>query len=134
MSSEVPFVIETQAWQVLSGCAVGPAAQFTDFARIRAIEVLARSARTGKEGRPDGPSALDRVRERPHDRLLADDFVEGLGPVLAVQRGHRSIQSDRDPVGTHWQNMMKNPNTLICTLSFVGVSCRAIIERERSVP
>ena len=39
-SSEVPFVIETQAWQVLSGCAVGPAAQFTDFARMRAIEVF----------------------------------------------------------------------------------------------
>ena len=39
-SSEVPFEIETHAWQVLSGCAVGPSLQLTDFARIRASEVL----------------------------------------------------------------------------------------------
>ena len=39
-SSEVPFVIATQAWQVLSGCAVGPSAQLTAFARMRASEVL----------------------------------------------------------------------------------------------
>ena len=39
-SSEVPFVIETHEWQVLSGVGVGPCAQLTDFARMRASEVL----------------------------------------------------------------------------------------------
>ena len=39
-SSDVPLVIETHEWQVLSGVAVGPWAQLTDLARIRASEVL----------------------------------------------------------------------------------------------
>ena len=39
-SSEVPFEIATQAWQVLSGCVVGPSLQLTDFARMRASDVL----------------------------------------------------------------------------------------------
>ena len=39
-SSEVPLAIETQAWQTLSGVAVGPAAQLSALARIRAIDVL----------------------------------------------------------------------------------------------
>ena len=40
-SSEVPFAIATQAWQVLSGVGVGPcAAQLSAFARIRAIDVF----------------------------------------------------------------------------------------------
>ena len=39
-SIDVPLVIATQALQVLSGVGVGPCAQFSAFARIRAIEVL----------------------------------------------------------------------------------------------
>ena len=39
-SSEVPAEIETHAWQVPSGVVVGPDAQLSAFARIRAIDVL----------------------------------------------------------------------------------------------
>ena len=39
-SSEVPFAIATQAWQVLSGVGVGPCAQLSALARMRASEVL----------------------------------------------------------------------------------------------
>ena len=39
-SSEVPFAIATHAWQVLSGVGVGPCAQLTAFARMRASDVL----------------------------------------------------------------------------------------------
>ena len=39
-SSDVPAAIATHAWQVPSGSAVGPCAQFSPFARIRAIDVL----------------------------------------------------------------------------------------------
>ena len=39
-SSDVPAVIVTHALQMLSGVGVGPCAQFSALARIRAIEVL----------------------------------------------------------------------------------------------
>ena len=39
-SSEVPFAIATHAWQVPSGVGVGPWAQLTAFARMRASDVL----------------------------------------------------------------------------------------------
>ncbi len=39
-SSELPFEIPTQALQVKSGSGVGPWAQLTAFARMRASEVL----------------------------------------------------------------------------------------------
>ena len=39
-SSEVPFAIETHAWQTSSGFGVGPCAQLSALARMRAIEVL----------------------------------------------------------------------------------------------
>ena len=41
-SSDVPFAIATQTWQVLSGLGdgAGVPAQFSAFARIRAIDVL----------------------------------------------------------------------------------------------
>ena len=39
-SSEVPFEIETQAWQTLSRLGVGPALAVDALARIRASEVL----------------------------------------------------------------------------------------------
>jgi hypothetical protein len=34
---------------------------------------------------------LDRVPERPDDGVLADDLVESLRAVLAVERGHRDV-------------------------------------------
>ena len=88
-SSEEPFAIATQAWQTLSGVAVGPCSQLTAFARIRAIEVLPVPRGPGEEvGLPE-LAELDRVPQRPHDRLLPDHVVEVLRPVLAVERGHR---------------------------------------------
>ena len=39
-SSDVPFEIATHAWQVLSGVVVGPCAQLTLLARMRAIDVF----------------------------------------------------------------------------------------------
>ena len=39
-SSEVPAAMARQAWQVPSGCGVGPCAQFSPLARMRAIDVL----------------------------------------------------------------------------------------------
>ena len=39
-SSDEPAEIATHAWHVLSGVAVGPCSQLTDFARIRASDVL----------------------------------------------------------------------------------------------
>ena len=39
-SSEVPPVIATQAWQVLSGVADGPCSQLSAFARMRASDVF----------------------------------------------------------------------------------------------
>ena len=87
-------MIDVQAWQVLSGCAVGPCAQLMPLARMRASDVLPV---------PRGPanryawrtlSLLDRVREGAHDRFLPDDFSERLRAVLPVERGHGSIQAD----------------------------------------
>ena len=49
---------------------------------------LAGAARAGEEVRLPHLSELDRVAERPHDRLLPDHVVEVLRPVLAVERGH----------------------------------------------
>jgi hypothetical protein len=45
--------------------------------------------------------ALDRVRKRAHHVLLADDLVEGLGPVAAIKgrlAGHRA-ESTVGPLG-----------------------------------
>ena len=54
---------------------------------------LARAARAGEEvGLPE-LAKLDRVPQRPDDRLLADDVVEVLRPVFAVERSHASIES-----------------------------------------
>src|SRR5919202_4308183 len=39
-SSDVPFAIATHAWQTLSGFGVGPCAQLSAFARMRASEVF----------------------------------------------------------------------------------------------
>src|SRR5581483_3928226 len=55
---------------------------------------LARPARACEEVRLSHLARHDRVRERPDDRLLADDVRERLWAVLAVQRGHSAIQAD----------------------------------------
>src|SRR5207245_2749122 len=56
---------------------------------------LARAARPGEEVGLAHAAGRDRVLERPHDRLLADDLVEVLRPVLAVESGHAAIQARR---------------------------------------
>src|SRR6478736_5363814 len=56
---------------------------------------LAGAARACEEVRLPHLVLLDRVRQRPHDRLLSHDLREGLGAVLAVEGGHGSILADR---------------------------------------
>src|SRR6478736_3956410 len=56
---------------------------------------LAGAARACEEVRLPHLVLLDRVRQRPHDRLLAHDLREGLGAVLAIEGGHGSILADR---------------------------------------
>src|SRR5262245_18277736 len=55
---------------------------------------LAGATRACEEIGPTDLATRDRVLERPHDGLLADDLVEGLRAVLAVESGHGSIQAD----------------------------------------
>src|SRR4029453_17383859 len=64
---------------------------------LRAVEALgedarerglASAARAGEEIGLAGLSGGDRVLERPDDRFLADDLVEVLRAVLAVEGGH----------------------------------------------
>ena len=54
---------------------------------------LARAARAGEEVGLTELAELDRVAQRPDDRFLADDVVEVLRPVFAVERRHASIES-----------------------------------------
>ena len=49
---------------------------------------LPGSARPGEEVRLAHLAVLDRVLQRPDDRLLPDDLVESLRAVLPVERGH----------------------------------------------
>jgi SAM-dependent methyltransferase len=85
----VPFVIETHAWQLLSGSLVGPWAQ------------LSALARACEEVRLPHLPALDCVPERPDDSLLPDDLGEVLWAILAVKGCHESILEQRPkcPVG-----------------------------------
>ncbi len=87
-------MIATHAWQVLSGVGVGPLRAVERLGEDAGERRLAGASRAGEQvGLPD-LALLDRVRERPHDRLLPDDLRERLGAVLAVERGHPSIQAD----------------------------------------
>ena len=54
---------------------------------------LAGAARPGEEVRLAHLVVLDRVLQRPDDRLLSDDLVEPLRAVLPVERGHPLIQA-----------------------------------------
>ena len=53
---------------------------------------LARPARAGEEVGLAHLVVLDRVAERADDRLLADDLVEVLRPVFAVEGGHGAMR------------------------------------------
>ena len=96
-SSEVPSVIATHAWQVLSGVGRRPVRAVERLREDPRERRLAGAARAGEQVRLAHLALLDRVRERPHDRFLADHLLEGLRPVLAVERGHPSIQADSEP-------------------------------------
>ena len=86
-SSDEPFAIATHAWQVLS-VRVGPVAQLSALARIRAIEVLPVPRGPAKMSLSD-LAELDRVPQRPDDRLLPDDVLEVERAVLAVRAPSR---------------------------------------------
>ena len=78
-----PSVISTHASQTPHGSAVGP---FTQFKRTREDAGggrLADAARAGEHERLRQASAGQRVAQRPGDRLLADDLVEGFRPPLS---------------------------------------------------
>ena len=95
-SSDVPVAIVTQALQTLSGVGVGPCAQLSAFARMRAIDVLPV---------PRGPAnryacrtwsaAIAFVSVRT-TAFLPDHLVEVLRPVLTVERGHRTFRAARE--------------------------------------
>jgi hypothetical protein len=87
-SREVPFAIVMQALQTLSGVGVGPLHAVEALREDARERGLPRAARAGEEVRLADLSGGDRVLQRPDDRLLADDLVEVLRAVLAVERGH----------------------------------------------
>src|SRR5439155_27272234 len=62
---------------------------------------LAGAARPREEVGLPKLVVLDRVPERPHDRLLPDDLVEVLGAVLPVEGGHGvDLSSAPEPPGS----------------------------------
>ena len=87
-SIEVPFVIETQALQVLSGVARRALRAVQRLREDPRHRGLAGAARPGEEVGLAYLSARDRVAQRPDDRVLPDHLVEVLGPVLPVEGGH----------------------------------------------
>ena len=58
---------------------------------------LAGATRPGEEVRLAHLVVLDRVLQRPDDRLLPDDLVEPLRAVLPVERGHHADSSMKSP-------------------------------------
>src|SRR5205814_7594513 len=56
---------------------------------------LAGAPRAREQIRLADLAGVDRVLERPHDRLLPDDLVEALRAVLPVERGHRADATAR---------------------------------------
>ena len=94
-SSELPFAIATHTGHVLSGVGDGPGVpgaveRLREDPRHRR---LARPARPGEEVRLAHLIVLDRVLQRPDDRLLPDDLVEPLRAVLPVERRHPADSS-----------------------------------------
>ena len=69
---------------------------------------LARAARPGEEVDLPHLAALERVRG-VRDRLLPDDVPEGLWTVLAVERGHESIQPDRSSAAAYVPDPLGRP-------------------------
>ena len=93
-SSDVPAAIATHAWQVPSGVARRPVLAVDRLREDARERGLAGAARPGEEVGLAHLALLDRIRERPHDRFLADHLLEGLGAVLAVEGGHGTIQAE----------------------------------------
>ena len=89
-SSDVPFAIATQAWQVPSGFGVGPVLAVERLREDARHRGLPGAARAGEEVGLAQLPQLDRVAQRADDRLLADDVVEVLRAVLPVERRHPS--------------------------------------------
>ena len=64
---------------------------------MRASEVFPVPARPGEEVGLPHLVVADRVAQRPHDRLLADDLVEVLRAVFPVERGHPGHRIGQEP-------------------------------------
>ena len=86
-SSEVPAAIVRQGSHSPQGVSVGPFTQFSERARIFAIEVFPGAARADEEVGVVDAVLLDRVRKGPDDVLLPDHLGEALRPVAAVEGG-----------------------------------------------
>ena len=80
--------------------------------RRRALLAVERLGEDSRQRRLPGPARAreevclphlvvgDRVAKRPHDRLLADDLVEVLRPVFAVEGGHPGHRIEEGARGT----------------------------------
>ena len=86
-SSEVASAIERHDSHAPHGVTVGPPfTQFSEAARILAIDVLPVPARADEQVRVVDAVLLDRVAQRADDVLLADDVCERARAMTAVQR------------------------------------------------
>ena len=87
-SSDVASAIERQESHTPQGETVGPPrSQFSDAARIFAIEVLPVPREPDEQVRVVHAVLLDGVAQRPHHVLLADHVGEAARAVAAVERG-----------------------------------------------
>ena len=86
-SSDVALAIATHDSQTPHGSVVGPFTQFSDAARIFAIDVLPVPREPDEQVRVVDLALLDRVAQRAHDVLLPDHVGEGPRAVAAVERG-----------------------------------------------
>ena len=87
-SSEVPFAIASRDRGVGVEVGVRPARGVQRLREDAGHRRLARPARPGEEVRLPHLVVLDRVPQRPDDRLLADHVAEVQRTVGAVQGGH----------------------------------------------
>ncbi len=84
-STDVPAAVSRQESHLPHGVGVGPSAQFSAFARMRAVVVFPTPR--GPENRKAWASLSrgDRILERPGDVPLADHVLEYLGPPFSRQ-------------------------------------------------
>ena len=83
-----PSAMARHGSQTLHGVIVGPPVpsgptQFSALAIRRAVEVLPTPLTPGEQEGMRDPAPLDRIGERRHHRILADQLGEGLRPVFA---------------------------------------------------